>query len=324
LSNELRLHGFVDEVAAVRAFSRFYTGIIGLLDEGLLDTPHPLPEARVLFELAQQERTDVVDLRQALRVDGGYLSRLLARMEANGLLARERSATDGRRQTLRLTEAGRQAYTELNERSAAQIGEMLGPIDADRRHRLVRAMASIEAILSPAEPTPPSTVIIRPAGHGDYGWMVQRHGALYAREYGWDETFESLVARIVADFVDARHADPELAKRTAAWVAEVDGAPAGCILCTQKDDETAQLRLLLVDRSARGKGVGGKLVDECIRFARGAGYERMMLWTNSVLVEARRIYERAGFELVDEEPHHSFGHDLVGQNFALDLVTRTG
>ena len=312
-----------DQVHAVRAFSRFYTGIIGLLDEGLLDTPHPLPEARVLFELGQQDRTDVVDLRQALGVDGGYLSRLLSRMEGNGLLARERSARDGRRQVVALTGPGQAAYRTLNERSAAQVGELLAKVDDPGRRRLVAAMRDVESILGGAERAA-TTVVVRPARSGDYGWVVQRHGKLYAQEYGWDETFEALVARIVADFVDARHADPELAKRTAAWVAEVDGAPAGCILCTQKDDETAQLRLLLVDRSARGKGVGGKLVDECIRFARGAGYERMMLWTNSVLVEARRIYERAGFELVDEEPHHSFGHDLVGQNFALDLVTRTG
>lgn len=314
LSTYMRCHGPMDvTTAAVRSFSRSYTSWIGALDEGLLDTPYSLTESRVLFELAQRERTDVTALRRSIGVDGGYLSRILARFAADGLVTRTRSEADGRRQVIYLTEQGRSAAGVLDQRSQDQLAELLSAFDAEQQRRLVAAMATVEEILAGGRP---DTVALRPMGSGDYGWVVQRHGLLYAQEYRWDETFEALVARIVADFVDQRHDDP---KRVAAWVAEVDGKPAGSIFCMRKDATTAQLRLLLVEASTRGLGVGSRLVDECIRFARDAGYDTLVLWTNDVLVEARRIYERAGFTLVEEEPHHSFGHDLVGQNWTLPL-----
>ena len=300
-------------VAAVRSFSRSYTSWIGVLDEGLLDTPYSLTESRVLFELAQREATDVTALRRTIGVDGGYLSRILARFAADGLIERERSEADGRRQVVRLTDQGRAAAEMLDRRSRQQLEGLLADLDAEQQRQLAGAMSTVERILAGGRP---DAVTLRPMGSGDYGWVVQRHGVLYASEYRWNESFEALVARIVADYVDQREEDP---KRVAAWVAEVDGKPVGSIFCMRKDERTAQLRLLLVEPTARGLGVGGRLVDECIRFAREAGYETLVLWTNDVLVEARRIYERAGFTLVEEEPHHSFGHDLVGQNWELAL-----
>ncbi|HEX6508036.1 MAG TPA: helix-turn-helix domain-containing GNAT family N-acetyltransferase [Chloroflexota bacterium] len=296
----------------MRAFNRFYTGVIGVLREGLLDSPYSLTEARVIFELAHQEATDVADLRRMLGIDAGYLSRILERFETAGLVVRERSSVDRRRQVSRLTEAGREAFAMLDARSSQEIETLLGRLTGDERRRLLTAMQRIREIL---EGIPPSrSFVLRPLGPGDFGWVVYRHGILYSEEYGWDETFEALVARIVADYVDRR--DP---RREAAWIAEVNGEPVGCVFCVKRDESTAQLRLLLVEPSARGMGIGSRLVEECLRLARRAGYERIMLWTNDVLVEARRIYQRAGFQLIDEEPHHSFGHDLVGQNWSRAL-----
>jgi DNA-binding MarR family transcriptional regulator/N-acetylglutamate synthase-like GNAT family acetyltransferase len=303
----------VDRVAAVRAFNRFYTGRIGVLGEGFLRTPHSLTEARVLYELGRRDVVEVAELRRELEIDAGYLSRLLSRLEDQALVTRERSKDDGRRQRVRLTEGGAAAFAELDRRSAAEIGELLEGLGEQRQRRLVAAMQAIAGLLDD-DPRADAAVVLRAPHPGDYGWIVHRHGAQYADEYGWDETFEALVARIVADYAE-RH-DP---KREAAWIAEVDGEPVGCVLCVRKDDATAQLRLLLVDPWARGLGLGAQLVDACVDFARAAGYERMVLWTNDVLVAARRIYVAAGFELVEEEPHHSFGHDLVGQIWARDL-----
>jgi DNA-binding MarR family transcriptional regulator/predicted N-acetyltransferase YhbS len=301
-----------DSVAAVRSFGRFYTRWVGALDEGLLRTRHPLPEARVLFELGQREWTEVADLRRRLDLDAGYLSRLLARLEAERLVARERSRADARRQVARLTRAGRAAVTVLDRRSSEEIGAALGALRGSDRELLVAAMATVRAILDP--PAADAAIELRPPRAGDLGWIVERHGAIYADEFGWDETFEALVAQIVGDF-GAGH-DPD---REAAWVAEVAGARAGSVLCVRQDDRVAKLRLLLVERWARGRRIGARLVDECLRFARDAGYRQVTLWTNDVLESARRIYERAGFELVDSEPHHSFGHDLVGQNWSRTL-----
>jgi DNA-binding MarR family transcriptional regulator/GNAT superfamily N-acetyltransferase len=299
-------------MAAVRAFNRFYTSRIGVLREGLLESPFSLTEARVIFELAQGEATEVAELRHALNVDAGYLSRILARFAGDGLVTRERSASDGRRQVVRLTDGGRAAYRVLDTRSAAEVGALLSGLADDEQRCLVGAMREIRRVLEPAPSGQP--FVLRPPGPGDLGWVVHRHGVLYAREYGWDETFEALVARIVADYVD--HRDPA---RERVWIAELEGQPAGCIFCVRREDHLAQLRLLLVEPGARGMGVGGKLVDECLDFARAAGYREIMLWTNDVLDQARRIYERAGFELREEEPHHSFGHDLVGQNWSRTL-----
>lgn len=301
-----------DRVATVRAFNRFYTEAIGVLDEGLLQTPYSLTEARVIFELAQRDATEVTDLRRALAVDAGYLSRILARFQADGLVTRERSAADRRRQVIRLTGAGRAAFDTLDARSADEIRTLLAKLSEEDQRRLVSAMTVIRSLLEPAPR--PEAYVLRPLRPGDLGWVVHRHGVRYADEYGWDDTFEALVARIVADYVD--HRDPQ---RENAWIAEMDGAPAGCVFCTRKDETTAQLRLLLVEPRARGLGVGTRLVEECLRFARWAGYRRITLWTNDVLADARRIYERAGFTLLDEEPHHSFGHDLVGQYWSRAL-----
>jgi DNA-binding MarR family transcriptional regulator/GNAT superfamily N-acetyltransferase len=310
-------HAVDDDVAAVRAFSRFYTRTVRVLDEGLLDTPYSLTEARILYELAQRDTTEVVDLRRAVGIDAGYMSRLLSRFASDGLITRERSSADGRRQVIALTKQGRAAFELLDGRSTDQVRQVLGGLDTAQRRRLVTALQTVEQVLS--DSAPPDTVVLRPAGTGDFGWVIQHNGLLYAQEYGWDESYEALVARIVADFVDDK---ARAAGRAAAWMAEVDGEPVGCVFCVEKDADTAQLRLLLVDPAARGAGIGSRLVDECIRFARRAGYQRLVLWTNDILTAARRIYERAGFELVEEEPHHSFGHDLVGQTWSLDLAVR--
>ena len=293
-------------VTAVRAFNRFYTGVIGVLHEGLVGTAYSLTEARVIFELAQRESTQVAELRRSLDLDAGQLSRMLTRFEASGLITKERAPGDARRQVVRLTAPGRDTYETLGRRADDEIAAMLAGLTGDRRRRLVAALETVREILGHAPPSP--AYVLRPLGPGDFGWVVHRHGLLYAEEYGWDHTFEALVARIVADYADGH--DP---KREGAWIAEVDGAPVGSIFCVRKDDRVAQLRLLLVDPSVRGMGIGARLVRECLRFAATAGYAEIMLWTNDVLADARRIYERAGFELEAEERHHSFGHDLVGQ-----------
>lgn len=301
-----------ERVASVRAFNRCYTEVIGLLGEGLLETPYSLTEARVLFELAQRDVTEVADLRRALALDPGYLSRLLSRLETDGLVGRARSRADGRRQIVSLTDVGRETFRALDERAADEVRTLLAPLSPDDQERLVAAMDTIRSILDRDDRH--EAVVLRPPDPGDYGWIVERNAAVYAQEYGWDLSYEALVARIVADYLE-RHDDA----RERAWIAEVGGARVGCVFCVARDDDVAQLRLLLVEPSARGRGVGGRLVDECLRFARRTGYREMMLWTNDVLVDARRIYERAGFELVDEEPHHSFGHDLVGQIWSRPL-----
>ena len=301
-----------DIIDRVRAFNRFYTNVIGVLSEGLLDSPYSLTEARLIFELAQRDATEVTALRGDLGIDAGYLSRLLARFEADGLITRARSATDGRRQVIRLTTAGRAAYDMLDERSAGEVHGLLQPLTDERRRRLVAAMDTIEEIL--AQPRSPQSSVLRPLRPGDFGWVVHRHGVLYATEYGWDATFEALVARVVADYVDKHDT-----RRENAWIAEVGGEPVGCVFCVRRDDTTAQLRLLLVEPSCRGMGIGTRLVEECLNFARLAGYKSIMLWTNDVLGDARRVYERAGFRLAEQGGHHSFGHDLVEQVWARGL-----
>ncbi len=300
-------------VAAVRRFTRFYTTVFEVLEEGLLDTPYSMTEARVIFELAQRAATDMAELRRDLRIDAGYLSRIAARLEADGLVTRHRSDTDARRQVLGLTAHGRAVFSTLDDRSSAQVGRMLADVSDPDRRRLVAAMDTIRAILDDDRRIP-RAVVLRAPEPGDHGWVVARHGAIYAAEYGWDETFEGLVARIVGDYI-ADH-DPT---RERAWIAELDGEAVGCVFCVAKDEQTAQLRILLVEPAARGLGIGTRLVDECVRFATKAGYTTITLWTNDVLHAARRIYEAASFVLVDEEPHHSFGRDLVGQHWSRAL-----
>nr|PZN39671.1 MAG: MarR family transcriptional regulator [Actinomycetota bacterium] len=302
----------VDQVAAIRAFNRFYTRHLGVLSAGLLDTPYSLTEARILFEIGLRDACETGELRRMLGLDAGYLSRILSRFEADGLVTRERSATDGRRQIIRLTDAGRAARAMLDERAAAQIRAFLDPLPEEERRRLVAAMGTIRDILEGARPAGP--YLLRPPRPGDLGWVVYRHGALYHDEYGWDETFERLVLGIVNDYVAAQGD-----KGQAGWVAELDGEPVGFIACMRQDARTAQLRLLLVEPSARGMGIGSRLVDECLRFARTAGYSRITLMTYDVLADARRLYQRAGFELESETPERAFGKDMVRQTWSRDL-----
>jgi DNA-binding MarR family transcriptional regulator/GNAT superfamily N-acetyltransferase len=300
-------------VDGVREFNRFYTRVIGLLQEGLLRSPYTLTEVRVMFELSRRDSTEVADLRRTLGLDAGYLSRMLAQLDADGLVARQRSAGDARRQTAALTERGRAVFADLDNRSSDQIRELLARLTETDRRRLAGAMATIKEVLDP-EPARKGAVVLRGLLPGEIGWVVQRHGARYAQEYGWDDTFEAMVARIMADYA-AGH-DP---RREAAWVAEVDGAPVGCVMCVRDDDETARLRVLLVEPGARGSGVGSRLVEECLRFAKRAGYRRMVLLTYDALADARRIYQRAGFQLASEEKTHAYGHDLVEQVWSRDL-----
>lgn len=298
-----------DRVAAVRAFNRLYTNVIGVLRDGYLGTPYSLTEARLLFELGQRDRTEVSALRRGLDIDAGYLSRILSRFEADQLITREKSGADARRQVITLSPAGRELKRSLDTRAIEQIGALLATLGGDEQQRLVASVQEITRILGDA-PAPRSYQLRAPRP-GDMGWVVQHQMAGYHAGYGWDDSYEALVARIVADYLDHR----DLA-REAAWIAEVEGERAGSIFCVRKTDAVAQLRLLWVEPAARGLGLGSKLVEECLRFARSAGYTEITLWTNSVLAEARRIYQRAGFTLRDEEPHHSFGADLVGQNWS--------
>jgi DNA-binding MarR family transcriptional regulator/GNAT superfamily N-acetyltransferase len=297
-----------DQVAAVRAFNRFYTKVIGLLHGMYLDMPYSLTEARLLFELACLDVTAVADLRRELDIDAGYLSRVLARFEADGLITRQRSDADARRQDIALTGAGRAAAGELDARSARQIGELLAGVD---RRALLDAMREISDLLGRPRTR---AVVLRPPAVGDLGWVLARHGAVYAEEFGWNGDFETWVAQIVADYL--RDRDPE---RHAGWIAEVDGVPAGSVFCVPEDASTARLRMLLVERWARGLGIGGRLVDEVLRHARRAGYRRIVLSTYDVLVSARRIYQAAGFTLASQEREHAFGHDLTAQVWARDL-----
>jgi DNA-binding MarR family transcriptional regulator/GNAT superfamily N-acetyltransferase len=307
-----------DAVAAVRGFNRFYTRNQGLLGSGFLDSEHSLTEVRVLYELAQHDELEVVELRGRMGIDGGYLSRLLSRFADDGLVDRSRSAADGRRQVVRLTAAGRATFGELDRRQHDEVAAQLDGLDAGQRRRLLGSMAAIRSVLSGSEAEAPSPgpVVLRPARSGDFGWIIHRHGALYASAYGWGETYEAFVARVVADMVEARAASPG---RVELWVAEVDGEPVGSIGCAERDATTAQLRLLLVEPTARRGGLGGQLIEHCLRFARAGGYRRIALWTNDNLVEARRLYEKAGFALDDESPHDLWGQDLVSQTWSRDL-----
>ena len=301
-----------DAVAAVREFNRFYTRRLGLLGPGYLGTRHSVAEARVLWELAHAGAPlEVRDLRGVLEMDAGHLSRLLTRLEREELVTRAPSPGDGRRQRVALTEQGEAAFAALDRASAEQIGAELQPLGAPARARLVAALAEVRAQLAGAG----GELVLRGLRPGDLGWVVMRNAQLYAEEHDWDASYETLVARIVADFA-AQH-DPA---REAAWIAEVGGVPAGCVFCVRQDDVTARLRLLLVEPWARGRGVGARLVGECIRFARAAGYEELTLWTNDPLTAARRVYERAGFSLVHEDaPAPAFGHVMRGQTWALRL-----
>ena len=303
----------LQRIEAVRRFSRFYTRKIGVLQEGLLDSAFSLAEARVIYELAHHETATATELARELGLDGGYLSRMLKSLEQRGHVERRPAEHDARQMLLSLTEQGQAVFAELNGRSRAQVGALLDPLSTADQARLVEAMETVERLLG-EQPLRRAPYILRPHQPGDIGWVVARHGALYAREYGWDETFEALAAEIGARFI--RNFDP---KRERCWIAEKDGENVGSVFLVRQSDEVAKLRMLLVEPKARGLGIGRRLIEECIHFARLKGYRKLTLWTNSVLVAAIHLYEQAGFRLVEEERHHSFGQDLVGQNWELDL-----
>jgi DNA-binding MarR family transcriptional regulator/GNAT superfamily N-acetyltransferase len=303
-----------ERVGAVRHFNRFYTGQIGLLGDRHLNSPYSLAEVRVLYELAHREAPTATELAQALALDPGYLSRILSRFRKQGFIERKPSTTDGRRSHLILTRRGQSAFKPLDRRAHAEIAALLAKLSASDQDRLVRALGVVEEVLGDRSRAGASYVL-RPHRPGDMGWVVHRHGVLYAQEYGWDERFEGLVADIVGKFI--RDFDP---RRERCWIAERAGEVVGTVFLVKESDQVARLRLLLVEPAARGLGIGARLVEECLRFARQAGYTKITLWTNDVLVAARHIYEKAGFRLVHQEPHPNFGHDLVSQTWELNLT----
>ncbi|MEU3335065.1 helix-turn-helix domain-containing GNAT family N-acetyltransferase [Streptomyces sp. NPDC006668] len=303
-------------VQDIRTFNRFYTNVIGALDYSRqLYAPYTLTESRVLYELAHAPRTDAADLRAELSLDAGYLSRILNKFEEAGLIERAPSDTDPRRRRITLTARGRETADLLAERANESVGALLSTVPSAERTRLAEAMRAVREILSEGRPPRREDVVLREPGPGDLGWIVSRNAALYAAEFGWNTDYEGLVARIVADFAEDH--DPHLER---VWIAELDGRPVGCVMCVRDDAPgTARLRLLLVEPEARGLGIGDRLVGAVIDFARGVGYRELVLWTNDVLVAARRIYQRHGFVLSAEKPHRSFGKDLNGQDWRLDL-----
>ena len=300
-------------IEAVRQFNRFYTQRIGVLDEGLLDSPFSLTEVRVMYELAHRRGVGAAELTRELGLDKGYLSRILKRFRARNWVARSLSAGDARRHVLTLTASGRRVFAPLEKRSRAQVRAMLAPLADPQRRRVVEALQLAQRDLVGTS-IAKSEIALRAHRAGDIGWVVQRHGEIYAREYGWSTDFEALVAEIAAKFL--RRFD---AKREHCWIAERDGVRAGCIFLVAYTKTTAKLRLLLVDPDARGDGLGRRLVAECIGFARDAGYRRIALWTQSNLAAARRLYEEAGFRKTQESAHRSFGHELVAETWVLDL-----
>ncbi|EHK58327.1 bifunctional helix-turn-helix transcriptional regulator/GNAT family N-acetyltransferase [Allomesorhizobium alhagi] len=302
-----------EQIADVRAFTRFYTRQIGLLEERLHKSAFSLTEARVLYELAHRNGLTATDLGRDLGLDAGYLSRLLKKFESRGFVTRAPSATDARQSVLSITEAGRKAFELLDQASREEVAGLLGRLSAEHREAVVAAMQKLRRLLGQSR-EPATPYILRPLQVGDIGWIVHRQGVLYAREYGWDESYEALAAEILAGFV--KSFDPEYEN---AWIAEREGEVVGSVFLMRKSAEVAKLRLLYVEPSARGLGIGRRLVDECIAFARAKGYKTLTLWTNDVLVSARRIYQAAGFQLTGEERHHSFGKDLVGQTWDLAL-----
>ena len=304
---------FEERISEIRAFNRFYTRHVGDLNEGLLESSFSLAETRLLYELAHHDHLTSTDLVRELRLDPGYISRLLKSFRDRGLAETTPAPEDGRKALIRLTESGRAAFAPLNARSRDEVAGYLGPMSESDQRRLVAAMATIRSVLDPVAPTVP-THLIRPHRPGDIGWVIHRHAVLYQEEYQWDGSFETLVAEIGAAFL--KNFNP---KDDCCWIAERDGFIAGSVFVVRADETTAKLRLLYVEPSARGSGLGRRLVEEAMRFARGAGYLRMTLWTNDVLTAARTIYQSCGFDLVDSTPHHSFGNDLVAQTWERDL-----
>lgn len=308
------------QIAEIRAFNRFHTKLVGALNEGLLASDFPLVQVRVLYDLAHAENLAAADLVARLGVDAGYMSRMIAALESRGLILKTPDSDNAKRLVLSLSEEGRAVFDRLNRASAGEVRQLISPLSDGERDRLVGAMQTIRRLLGDDTLSPSATrsgerrFTLRDPRPGDMGFVVHRQAAIYATEYGWDWSFEALVAKIVSDFVTRFDPDSDRC-----WIAEVDGAIAGSVFVVRHDETTAKLRLLYVEASARGMGLGRALVGEVIRFARERGYTRLELWTNSILVSARRIYEAAGFKLVDEQPHESFGQHLVGQTWVLEL-----
>lgn len=307
-----------DDITTFRRFNRLYTRTIGTLSEGVLDSPYSLTEARVLYELGTRGQATAKEIAAELNLDAGYLSRVLRRFEEAGLVEKETCTADARLTLLKLTHQGQVTFGDLNRLSNEQAGELLNKLPPSKRDDLLHAIRTIEDVLTSETQAP---YILRQHRPGDMGWVTSRHGALYAQEYGWDENLEALVARIVAEFIIDY--DP---KRDHCWIAERNGDRLGCIFLVKHPErtDTAKLRLLLVEPSARGVGLGKALVHECVSFARTAGYKKVTLWTQSILAAAHNLYQHAGFTLLHEEPHHSFGADLVGQTWELSLDEPAG
>ncbi|HEX5325055.1 MAG TPA: bifunctional helix-turn-helix transcriptional regulator/GNAT family N-acetyltransferase [Acetobacteraceae bacterium] len=307
-------HDIEDRIAAVRRFSRFYTRRIGLLHEGLLGSTLSLTEGRVIYELGHRKHATATALAAELELDQGYLSRILRGFEERGLISRRPSASDGRQVILTLAEAGRTLFAMIDASSRREIAGMLARLSSAGQSRLIAALRTAETLLGGAPPEPDPGYVLRPPKSGDLGWVVHRHGALYAAEYGWDATFEGLVAKVAANFIKSFDAG-----RDRCWIAERDAAIVGSVFLVRHTDQVAKLRLLYVEPDARGLGIGRRLTQECIDAARAAGYRTLSLWTNDVLIAARRIYKAEGFRMVSSEPHHSFGKHLIGETWSLEL-----
>jgi len=301
-----------DQISAVRAFNRFYTRKLGVLDQQLLKSPFSLSEARVLYELAHREDAAAKEIGIELGLDPGYLSRIVQKFDEDGLITRKPLASDRRQYRLALTAKGRQTFARLQRSMEDEVGAMLAALRNGDSDRLIAAMATIERLLGTTDAPPPA--ILRDPRPGDIGWVVQSHGAFYAGEYGFDSSFEALVAEIAAKFLTSFDAS-----RERCWIAELDGVPVGSVFLVKHSDDVAKLRLLLVDPAGRGQGLGQRLVGECVAFARACGYRKITLWTQSILVAARKVYQAAGFVLVATEPHRSFGQSLVGETWEREL-----
>jgi DNA-binding MarR family transcriptional regulator/GNAT superfamily N-acetyltransferase len=302
-----------DQIAAVRAFNRFYTRKLGVLDQQLLKSPFSLSEARVLYELANRENAAAKEIGIELGLDPGYLSRIIQSFDENGLITRKPLPSDRRQYRLSLTAKGRQAFAKIDRSSHDDVADLLATLPRGDSGRLIEAMAVIERLLGNPRVSP-APAILRGHRPGDMGWVVQSHGSLYASEYGFDSTFESLVAEIAAKFLASFDAS-----RERCWIAEIDGAQVGSVFLVRHTDDIAKLRLLLVDPAGRGQGLGRRLVAECLSFAQACGYRKIRLWTQSILVAARKIYQDAGFVRVASEPHRSFGQSLIGETWELKL-----
>jgi DNA-binding MarR family transcriptional regulator/RimJ/RimL family protein N-acetyltransferase len=304
---------FDDQIAAVRAFNRFYTRKLGVLDQHLMKSPFSLSEARVLYELAHRDDLAAKEVGIELGLDPGYLSRIIQNFDENGLITRKPLPADRRQYRLSLTAKGRQAFARLDRSSHDDVADMLAALPGGDGKRLIEAMAMIERLLG-ASRASPRPAILREPRPGDMGWVVQSHGSLYASEYGFDSSFEGLVAEIAAKYLASFDAS-----RERCWIADIDGVQVGSVFLVRHTDDVAKLRLLLVDPAGRGQGLGKRLVGECIAFAQACGYRKITLWTQSILLAARKIYQDAGFVLVATEPHRGFGQDLIGETWEREL-----